>query len=162
ERESEGGREREQGPAVAALPSPPSLAPSLPRSLARPSPPLGLHRSRGIVLQLAGLQAVDALAGGLGVAGPVGHSLRLRFGIGPEVLGPLFFGTSLLAAVSLLAAARVAERFGLLNTMVFSHLPSNVLLMLVPLMPSLPPAAIVLLTRSLLSQMDVPTRQAYT
>jgi predicted MFS family arabinose efflux permease len=159
ERERERGSEGEKGdtaiePSSQSLPH--SRSPSLPRSR------VGLHRSRGIVLQLAGLQAVDALAGGLVVQSLMAYWLHLRFGVGPEALGPLFFGTNLLAAVSLLAAARVAERFGLLNTMVFSHLPSNVLLMLVPLMPSLPLAAIVLLTRSLLSQMDVPTRQAYT
>jgi MFS family permease len=85
----------------------------------------------------------------------------LRYGVGPEVLGPLFFGTNLLSAVSFLVAARVADRFGLLNTMVFTHLPSNLLLALVPLLPSLPLAAATLLARHLLSQMDVPTRQAY-
>jgi hypothetical protein len=90
------------------------------------------------------------------------YRFHLRFGVGLEVLGPLFFGTNLLSAVSFLAAARIAERFGLLNTMVFSHLPSNVMLALVPLAPSLPVAAGLLLVRHLLSQMDVPTRQAYT
>jgi MFS family permease len=122
----------------------------------------GLHRSRGIVFQLAGLQAVDALAGGFVVQSLLVYWFHLRYGVGPELLGPLFFGTNLLSAVSFLVAARVAERIGLLNTMVFTHLPSNVLLALVPLMPSLPLAAALLLARHLLSQMDVPTRQAYT
>ena len=72
------------------------------------------------------------------------------------------FGTNVLSAISFFVAAWVAGRIGLLNTMVFSHLPSNVLLCLVPLAPSLPVAAALLLTRHLLSQMDVPTRQAYT
>src|SRR5437867_1048165 len=106
---------------------------------------LGLHRSRGIVLRLAGLQAVDALAGGFVVQSLLVYWFYLRFGAGPPVLGPLFFGTNLLSALSFLTAARVAERFGLLNTMVFSHLPSNVLLALVPLLPSLPLAAATLL-----------------
>jgi MFS family permease len=123
---------------------------------------LGLHRSRGIVLQLAGLQAVDALAGGFVVQSLLAYWFHRRYGAGPEMLGPLFFGTNLLSAVSFLVAARIAERFGLLNTMVFTHLPSNVLLAVVPLLPSFPLAAAALLTRHLLSQMDVPTRQAYT
>ena len=79
-----------------------------------------------------------------------------------RVLGPLFFGTSLLSAASFLVAARLADRFGLLQTAVFTHIPSNVLLMVVPMAPSFPVAAGLLLARHLLSQMDVPTRQAYT
>jgi MFS family permease len=123
---------------------------------------IGLHRSRGIVLQLAGLQAVDALAGGFVVQSLLVYWFHRRYGVGPEFLGPLFFGTNLLSAVSFLVAARIAERFGLLNTMVFTHLPSNILLAMVPLLPSFPLAAVALLARHLLSQMDVPTRQAYT
>jgi hypothetical protein len=123
---------------------------------------LGLHRSRAIVLQLAGLQALDSLAGGFSVQSLLAYWFHLRFGAGPETLGALFFGTNLLSAISFLVAARVAERVGLLNTMVFSHLPSNVLLLLVPLAGSLPVAGALLLARHLLSQMDVPTRQAYT
>jgi MFS family permease len=122
---------------------------------------LGLGRSRRVVAQLAALQALDALAGGFVVQALLVYWFHLRFGVGPEVLGPLFFGTNLLSAVSFLAAARVAERIGLLNTMVFTHLPSNVLLMLVPLAGSYPAAAALLLARHLLAQMDVPTRQAY-
>jgi MFS family permease len=125
---------------------------------ARPS----LHRSRRVVVQLSGLQALDALAGGFIVQGLLVYWFHLRFGLGAELLGTLFFGTNLLSALSFLVAARVAERVGLLNTMVFSHLPSNVLLLLVPLAPSFPLAAGLLLLRHLLSQMDVPTRQAYT
>jgi MFS family permease len=123
---------------------------------------LGLHRSRRVVLWLAGLQALDALAGGFVMQGLLAYWFHLRFGVGVEVLGPLFFGTNLLSALSFLVAARVAERVGLLNTMVFTHLPSNVLLLAVPFMPSFPLAATVLLARHVLSQMDVPTRQAYT
>jgi MFS family permease len=123
---------------------------------------LGLGRSRGVVLWLAGLQGLDALAGGFVMQSLVAYWLTLRFDASPEALGALFFGTNLLSALSFLAAARVAERFGLLHTMVFTHLPSNVLLALVPFMPTFAGAAAMLLARHLLSQMDVPTRQAYT
>jgi len=85
-----------------------------------------------------------------------------RFGVPEPVLGAIFFGANILAAISALAAARIARRIGLINTMVFTHLPSNVLLMLVPLMPTLPLAIVVLLARFSISQMDVPTRQSYT
>ena len=122
---------------------------------------LGLGRSRGVVLQLAGLQGLDALAGGFIMQSLVAYWLHLRFDASPEALGALFFGTNLLSALSFLVATRVAERVGLLNTMVFTHLPSNVLLLAVPFMPSFASAAAMLLARHLLSQMDVPTRQAY-
>jgi MFS family permease len=122
---------------------------------------LGLGRSRGVVLQLAALQGLDALAGGFIMQSLVAYWLHLRFDASPEALGALFFGTNLLSALSFLVATRVAERVGLLNTMVFTHLPSNLLLLAVPFMPSFASAALVLLARHLLSQMDVPTRQAY-
>ncbi len=123
-------------------------------------PPLG--RSRRIVLGLAGLFSVDALAGGLVVQSLLALFFHLRFGVPLGTLGLLFFGANTLSALSFLAAAPLARRIGLLNTMVFTHLPSNALLVLVPLMPSFPLAALVFLLRQLLSQMDVPTRQAYT
>lgn len=121
-----------------------------------------LHQSRSIVIKLAALFSIDALAGGL-----VGQTLmalffHLRFGMPLGVLGVLFFCANLLSAFSLLAAAPLARRFGLLNTMVFTHLPSNFLLVLIAFMPTFPLAALLLLLRQLLSQMDVPTRQAYT
>ncbi|TAM85367.1 MFS transporter [bacterium] len=116
----------------------------------------------GIVERLTALFGVDALAGGLVVQSFIAYWFHLRFGVDERVLGELLFGANLLAAFSFLAAARLAERFGLLNTMVFTHLPSNVLLAMVPLMPTLPLAMIVLWLRFALSQMDVPTRQAYT
>lgn len=121
-----------------------------------------LPHSRGIVIRLAALFSVDAFAGGL-----IGQTLlalffHLRFGDDLEMLGALFFGANLLSALSFLAAPWLAKRFGLLNTMVFTHLPSNILLMLVPLMPTFPLAAAFLLARQCLSQLDVPTRQAYT
>ena len=123
---------------------------------------LGLHRSRGIVLRLSALFSLDAFAGGLVIQSLLALWFHERFGVQEAVLGGIFFGANLLAAVSALAASRLAARFGLVNTMVFSHLPSNVLLILVPLMPSLPLAIAVLLARFSISQMDVPTRQSYT
>ncbi len=86
---------------------------------------------------------------------------HLEYGVEPAILGAIFFGANLLAAVSSLLAAPIAARIGLINTMVFTHLPSNVLLIFVPLMPTLELAVAVLLVRYTLSQMDVPTRQSY-
>ena len=123
-------------------------------------PPLG--RSRGIILRLSALFSVDALAGGLTVQSLMVLFFHLRFGVPLAPLAALFFGANTLSALSFLAAAPLARRFGLLNTMVFTHLPSNVLLALVPVMPTFQLAAVVLLARQMLSQMDVPTRQAYT
>jgi len=121
-----------------------------------------LQKSRGIVLRLAALFALDAFAGGLVVQTILSLWFHLRFGVPLSVLGVLFFGTNLLAALSFPVAAWLAKRIGLLNTMVFTHLPSNFLLMFVPFMPTFPLAALCLLARQSLSQMDVPTRQAYT
>jgi MFS family permease len=121
-----------------------------------------LGRSRRMVLRLAALFSVDSLAGGLTVQGLTALYFHLRFGVPLAPLAALYFGANILSALSLLAAAPLARRIGLLNTMVFTHLPSNVLLMLVPLMPTFPMAAAMLLLRQTLSQMDVPTRQAYT
>ena len=123
-------------------------------------PPLG--RSRGIVWRLTALFSVDALAGGLVVQSLMALFFHLRFGVSLTTLSALFFGANLLSALSFLAAVPLARRFGLLNTMVFTHLPSNVLLALVAFAPSFPVAAALLLLRQALSQMDVPTRQAYT
>jgi len=123
---------------------------------------LGLHRSRSIVARLSALFALDAFGGGLVVQSLVAYWFHLRFGADVAVLGAVFFGANLLAGISALAAARIAERIGLVRTMVFTHLPSNVLLVAVPLMPTLPLAIIVLLARFSISQMDVPTRQSYT
>ncbi len=123
---------------------------------------LGLHRSRGIVARLSALFALDAFAGGLVVQSLVAYWFHLRFGADVAVLGAVFFGANLLAGISALAAAWIADRIGLVRTMVFTHLPSNVLLAAVPLMPTLPLAIIVLLARFSISQMDVPTRQSYT
>jgi MFS family permease len=123
---------------------------------------LGLHRSQGVVLRLASLFALDAFGGGLIVQSLLAFWFHQRFDLPEPVLGAIFFGANILAAISALAAARIARRIGLINTMVFTHLPSNVLLMLVPLMPSVELAILVLLARFSISQMDVPTRQSYT
>ena len=123
---------------------------------------LGLHRSGAMVLKLSSLFALDAFAGGLLVQSLIAYWFHVQFGVEPGVLGSIFFGANLLAGISALLAIRLAEKFGLINTMVFTHIPSNILLMLVPLMPTLPLAIGVLLLRFSISQMDVPTRQSYT
>lgn len=122
---------------------------------------MGLHRSRRVVLDLAGLFMIDAFAGGLVVQSLLAYWFHIRFRVDPVTLGGIFFGAYLFAGFSALAAARIAARFGLINTMVWTHIPSNILLMLVPLMPTLPLAVLVLLARFSISQMDVPTRQSY-
>jgi MFS family permease len=122
---------------------------------------VGLEHSRGIVFKLAALFGLDAFAGGFVVQSFAAYWFYLRFGINPAVLGTIFFGANVFAGISALLASRLAARFGLVRTMVFTHLPSNVLLMLVPLMPTLPLAVLVLLLRFSISQMDVPTRQSY-
>jgi len=123
---------------------------------------LGLHRSRGVVLKLSALFGLDAFAGGFVVQSLVAYWFHIRFGVEPAALGAIFFGANILAGISALAAAWVAARIGLVNTMVFTHLPSNLLLMLVPLMPNLPLAIVVLFMRFGISQMDVPPRHSYT
>jgi MFS family permease len=122
---------------------------------------LGLHRSKGVVLKLSLLFSLDAFGGGFIPQSLMAYWFHLQYGVEPALLGAIFFAANLLAAVSSLSAARIAARFGLINTMVFTHLPSNILLILVPLMPTLPLAIAVLLLRFSLSQMDVPTRQSY-
>jgi MFS family permease len=123
---------------------------------------LGLYTSRGAVLRLSALFALDAFAGGLIIQSMVAYWFHLRFGVPPGVIGSIFFGANLLAGVSALLSGALSRRIGLINTMVFTHIPSNILLMLVPLMPSLPAAIGILLARFSISQMDVPARQSYT
>jgi len=122
---------------------------------------LGIGRSRAVVLRLSGLFALDSFAGGFVVQSFAAYWFYLRFGVNPATLGAIFFWANVLAGISALLASRLAARFGLVRTMVFTHLPSNILLILVPLMPSLPLATLVLLARFSISQMDVPTRQSY-
>lgn len=121
----------------------------------------GLHKSQKVVLGLSGLFSLDAFAGGFVVQSFMAYWFNQRFGVEPAVLGAIFFGANLLAGVSALLAAGIAKRIGLINTMVFTHLPSNILLILVPLVPNLPLAVAVLMLRFSISQMDVPTRQSY-
>ena len=123
----------------------------------------GFHvqRSRGVVARLSALFALDSFAGGMVVQSIVAFWFVHRFGVRPETLGAIFFGANVFAGISALLAARIAARIGLLNTMVATHLPSNVLLLLIPLMPNLGLAITVLLMRFSISQMDVPTRQSY-
>jgi MFS family permease len=121
----------------------------------------GVPQSRNVVLNLGRLFALDAFGGGFVVQSFAAYWFYLRFGADPGVLGWIFFGANLLAGISALYASRLAARFGLVRTMVFTHLPSNVLLLLVPLMPTLPLAIGLLLLRFSISQMDVPARQSY-
>jgi MFS family permease len=122
----------------------------------------GLHRSKKTVFRLSGLFALDAFGGGFVIQGLLVYWFHLRFAVEPAALGAIFFGANLLAGVSALLADRIAARIGLIRTMVFTHVPSNLLLMLVPLMPTLAAAVALLLVRYSISQMDVPTRQSYT
>jgi MFS family permease len=128
--------------------------------LARPSW-MGLHSSKGVVLKLSSLFALDSFAGGFVVQSIAVYWFHRRFGLAPSTLGAVFFGANLLAGASALVAVPLARRIGLIETMVVTHIPSNVLLMLVPLMPRADLAVAVLLLRFSISQMDVPTRQAY-
>ena len=132
----------------------------------RSSPPgkslFGLHRSRGVVFKLSALFSIDAFAGGFVLQSIVAYWFHVRFNVQPALLGSIFFGANILAGLSALSAAWVASKIGLVRTMVFTHIPSNILLILVPLMPNLPLAIAMLLLRFSISQMDVPTRQSYT
>lgn len=126
---------------------------------AAPSEPLGV--SRPIVLRLAALFSVDAFAGGMVVNSLLALWLFQRFDLSLSAAGSFFFWAGLLTALSQLAAPWVARRIGLLNTMVFTHMPANVCLILAAFAPNLPLALALLLVRSALSQMDVPTRSAF-
>jgi MFS family permease len=142
------------------------LSPAVETARAEPGPPprtvLGLHESRRTVFRLSLLFGLDAFGGGFVIQSVLAYWFHVRFGLDPAMLGTVFLFANLLAGVSALAAGRLARRIGLLNTMVFTHLPSNALLVLVPLMPDVYWAVGVLLARFGISQMDVPTRQAYT
>jgi MFS family permease len=127
----------------------------------RPAPPAPLGPSRPVVLRLAALFSVDAFAGGLVLNSLLALWLFQRFGLSLAAAGMFFFWAGLLSAFSQLAAPRVARRIGLINTMVFTHIPSSVFLILAALADSLPWALGLLLARAALSQMDVPTRSAF-
>lgn len=123
---------------------------------------LGIGHSRGVIFRLSGLFALDAFGGGFVVQSFVAYWFYLRFRVEPATLGGIFFGANVFAGISALLATRLAKRIGLVKTMVFTHLPSNILLILVPLMPNVDLAILLLLARFSISQMDVPTRQSYT
>ena len=133
----------------------------MPSATSAPSRPAPLGPSRAIVVKLSALFAVDAFAGGLVLNSLLSLWLMQRFGLSLAQAGLFFFATGLLAAASQLAAPALARRIGLVNTMVFTHLPANVALVLAALAPSLAVALVLLGIRALLSQMDVPTRTAY-
>ncbi|WP_352617574.1 MFS transporter [Mesorhizobium sp. M0323] len=120
-----------------------------------------LRKSRTIVLTLAALFSLDAFAGGFVVQSLLALWLFQRFGLSLAATGAIFFLTGILSAGSYLVAVQISKRIGLVNTMVFTHLPSSLCLLLIPFMPSLGPVIVFLLIRSALSQMDVPTRTSY-
>jgi MFS family permease len=119
-------------------------------------------RSKRLIAKLSGLYALDSFGGGFVLQSIVSYWFYARFGASLEQISLIFFAAGLLTALSFLAAERLARAVGLVKTMVFTHLPSNVLLILVPLAPSLTGAMALYLARMSLSQMDVPTRQSYT
>jgi MFS family permease len=121
----------------------------------------GIGQSHRVVVKLSSLFALDSFAGGFVVQSFAAYWFYLRFGVHPSTLGVIFFWANIFAGISALLAARLAARWGLVNTMVLTHLPSNILLILVPLMPKLWLAVLILLVRFSISQMDVPTRQSY-
>jgi MFS family permease len=121
----------------------------------------GMGPSHRVVVKLSSLFALDSFAGGFVLQSFAAYWFYLRFGVDPATLGVIFFWANIFAGISALLAARLAARWGLVKTMVLTHLPSNILLILVPLMPTLWLAVLVLLVRFSISQMDVPTRQSY-
>jgi len=122
---------------------------------------LPLYKSRKNTVRLSGLFAFDAFAGGFVVQSFIAYWFSVKFDVSAEVLGAVFFAVGMLQSISFLVATRIAVRIGLLNTMVFTHLPSNLLLAAIPLAPTPGTAIALLLGRFAISQMDVPTRQAY-
>jgi MFS family permease len=125
-----------------------------------PEPPIAFGDFRPLAF-LAALFALDSLGGGFVANGVIAYWLHARFGASTAFLGPVFAGVALLQAVSYEVSGRLGSRIGLINTMVFTHLPSNLLLLAVPFAPTLHVATAILFARFALSQMDVPARQAY-
>jgi MFS family permease len=117
--------------------------------------------SRGILWKISSLFALDSVAGGFLTTALLAYFFHERFGAGAEVVAPLFFGARVLNAVSHVGAAWLARRIGLVNTMVFTHIPSSLLLLTVPFAPNFETAAVLFLLREGLVEMDVPTRQSY-
>ena len=129
------------------------------RHTSGPSAPLG--PSRAIVFKLAALFCVDSFSGGLIVQSMLALWLFQTFGLSVAAAANLFFWTGICSAVSMFAAVPLANRIGLVRTMVFTHLPSSLCLVAIPFVPSLSVVIALLVLRSLLSQMDVPTRNSY-
>ena len=125
------------------------------------APAVTLHRSRKIVYRLAALFSLDLFGGGFLVQSLLALWLYQNFHLSVATTGSIFFWTNVCAAISYLVAVPISKRIGLINTMVFTHLPSNLFLILVPFAPNLVAAIGLLLARSALSQMDVPTRTSY-
>jgi MFS family permease len=123
---------------------------------------LAIHRSRRTVATLSGLFVLDSTAGGFVVQSYLAFWFAERFGADPGGVGLLFAATNVLAAISFPVAAWLAGRIGLIRTMVFTHIPSNVFLIAAALAPTLPIAVGLMLLRAALSSMDVPARQSYT
>jgi predicted MFS family arabinose efflux permease len=136
-----------------------SLSPAIEPPADKPAAPL--RESKRIVYTLAALFSVDTFGSGFVVQSLLALWLFQRFDLSVATTGTIFFWTGLLSSVSYPIAAWLSRRIGLVNTMVFSHLPANIFLILVPFMPNLSLAIVLLLARSLLSQMDVPTRNSY-
>jgi len=136
------------------------LGPAVESASQGKAPPL-TRASRAILAKLSALFAIDALAGGFLTTALLSYFFFERFGAQEGAIGALFFAARLMNAVSHLAAARLARRFGLVNTMVFTHIPSSLLLATVAFAPSFPVAAVLFLLREGLVEMDVPTRQSY-
>jgi MFS family permease len=120
-----------------------------------------LAQSRAIVLRLAALFSIDAWGGGFAVQSLLALWLFRRFDLSIQAAGVIFFSFGIVAACSSLVSPRLAARFGLINTMVFTHIPSNVFRILAALMPNAPAAVIMLFLSQSTSQMDVPARQSY-
>lgn len=140
----------------------PAIEATRDESVQPPKAILGLHESRNTVFKLSLLFFLDAFGGGFVIQSIIAYWFHIRFELDPAIIGTIFLFANLLAGVSALAAGWLAKRIGLINTMIFTHLPSNVLLILVPLMPDVYWAIGLLLLRFSISQMDVPARQAYT
>lgn len=139
-----------------------SLQDREPRSPVTVTSFLGMRHSHHVVAKLSSLFALDSFGGGFVVQSFAAYWFYLRFGVNPGTLGLVFFWANVFAGISALLASRLASRIGLIRTMVLTHLPSNILLILIPLMPNFSLAVLVLLVRFSISQMDVPTRQSYT
>jgi MFS family permease len=118
--------------------------------------------TRRTVLSLSLLFSVDSLGGGFITNTLVSFWFFMRFGLSMDIIGIIFSISSLLSAASYVLAARISEHIGLINTMVYSHLPANLMTIMIPYMPTLETSSLIYLSRALLSQMDVPTRESYT